>query len=43
MCTRSRRDGFFASQRPMIVSDSPPLLPGTHVEYESAVSIASKP
>src|SRR4029453_19342737 len=28
---------------PMIVSDSPPLLPGTHFEYTSAVSIVSKP
>ena len=28
---------------PMIVSDSPPLFPGTHVEYESAVSTQLNP
>jgi len=43
MRTRSRFDGSRLSQRPMIVSDSPPLLPGAHVEYESAVSMALKP
>jgi len=32
-----------ASQRPMMVSDSPPRLPGTQPEYASAVSIRLKP
>ena len=32
-----------AIQRPMIVSDSPPVCPGTQREYESAVSIRLKP
>ena len=36
-------EGERASQFPMIVSDSPPELPGAQGEYESAVSIASKP
>src|SRR5581483_10441762 len=31
------------SQRPMIVSDSPPELPGAHAEYESAVSMKFPP
>src|SRR5215472_5199607 len=32
-----------ASHRPIIVSDSPPKLPGTHTEYVSAVSIKFPP
>src|SRR5947209_6162516 len=31
------------SQLPIIVSDSPPLFPGTHLEYISAVSTRLKP
>ena len=36
--TMSSRLPRAAIQLPMIVSDSPPLLPGTQAEYESAVS-----
>src|SRR5690606_24033759 len=43
MITASLRLPERASQLPMIVSDSPPWLPSTHIEYESAVSIALKP
>ncbi len=32
-----------ANQRPMIRSDSPPLLPGAHSEYMSAVSMRRPP
>lgn len=41
----TRSDGRVraASHSPMIVSDSPPLFPGTHAEYTSAVSIALPP
>src|ERR1700712_5551928 len=42
MSTSSRRPRFF-SHCPMMVSDSPPLLPGFQLEYTSAVSIRLKP
>ena len=32
-----------AVHSPMIVSDSPPACPGTHAEYESAVSMKLPP
>ena len=32
-----------AVHSPMIVSDSPPAFPGTHAEYESAVSMKLPP
>jgi hypothetical protein len=40
--TRLRAPDFF-SQSPMIVSDSPPVCPGTQTEYTSAVSIRLSP
>ena len=42
MTTLSRLPLFF-SHLPMMVSDSPPLLPGTHLEYMSAVSMKLRP
>ena len=42
MITRWRFSLRF-SHLPMIVSDSPPLFPDTHLEYTSAVSRASNP
>src|SRR6185295_10239696 len=40
---RSRCAGERFSQLPMMVSDSPPWLPGTQREYTSAVSMALRP
>jgi hypothetical protein len=40
--TRPRAPDLF-SQFPMIVSDSPPLWPGTQTEYTSAVSMRFSP
>ena len=42
MMTLSRPPRAF-SQLPMMVSDSPPLLPGCQREYTSAVSMKLKP
>ena len=42
MTTESRFPRAFVHS-PMIVSDSPPLCPGTHAEYESAVSMKLPP
>src|SRR5579862_834293 len=41
--TTSSRPPLFSSQFPMMVSDSPPLCPGIHFEYTSAVSIRFSP
>ncbi len=41
--TRSSRQPRAASQPPMIASDSPPAWPGTHCEYEDAVSTKVPP